>query len=245
MSNAVLDPVGVSQRYETHRSKIMNLWVTRQGQQFVTSGDLQLCDVELINASVQLVGEPGIGNFGGSSAPHRSTFNEIHAVNNAGQTSIVYGIESENRILQKTHLNHGHLNISIGGMTQSHQFRTDISQAGNDLQLLVPTDLGLSTGRDPSWPPMPLLLENVHLQQNLQVNCVFAGSGPARSRLARFTEDWADSVQVAGTTRNADGTIRYFINNDEGQASLQECQVPANCIDSIKLVFKVSQRTTL
>ena len=248
MSNPVLDPHGVTQRYQTHRSKLMTLWVTRQGQEFVTSGDLQLCDVELISASVELVGEPGIGNVGlvtGTTAPHKGTVNLLHTVNDAGQTSTVYGIQSDNRILTKTHINHGHVNVSIVGMTQGHQFRTDISQPGNDLELLIPTDLGLSMNRHVSWPPMPLLLENVHLQQNIKVHAVFAGTGPRNARIARFTEDWADSPAVTGTTRNVDGTVRYFVDDDEGQASEEECQVPSNCIDALKLVFKVTPRTVL
>lgn len=248
MSNPVLTPGGVAQRYQTHQSKLMTLWVTRQGQQFVTSGDLQLSDVELVSAAVELVGEPGIGNFGtvpSDAAPHRSTFNKLHSVNNAGATSTVYGISSGNRVLQKVQLNHGYLNINLEGMTQQHQFRTDNSQLGNDLQLLVPTDLGIALNRNVDWPPNPLLLENIELQQQVKVNCFFAGTSPANSRIARFVEDWADSTQVAGTKRNVDGSVRYFVNDDEGQASIQECQVPSNCIEYIKLVFKVIPRTAL
>ena len=248
MSNPVLSPAGVLQRYQTHRSKLMTLWVTRQGQQFVTSGDLQLADVELVSASVELVGEPGIGNVGNTSSattPHRTTFNQLHAVNDAGVTSTVYGITTENRVVQKAQLNHGYLNIQIEGMTQQHQFRTDNSQLGNDLQLLVPTDLGIAQNRNVDWPPNPLLLENIDLQQQVKVNCFFAGTSPANNRIARFVEDWADSTQVTGTTRNTDGSVRYFVNNDEGQASAQECQVPSNCIECMKLVFKVMPRTTL
>lgn len=248
MSNPVLDPLGVAQRYQTHRSQLMTLWVTKQGQEFVTSGDLQLCDIELINASVELVGEPGIGNVGiqtGATTPHKGTMNLLHAVNDAGTTSTVYGISAENRILTKTHLNHGHVNVTIEGMTQGHQFRKDVSQGGNDIDLMIPTDLGLGLHRNVDWPRTPLMLENVHLQQRIRINCFFAGTWPARERYARFTEDWADSTAVSGTKRNSNGTVRYFVNDDEGQSSAQECQVPANCIDSLKLVFKVTPRTKL
>ncbi len=246
MSNAILGPSGVAGRYQTHRSQLMTLWVTRQGQSFVTSGDLQLCDVELINASVHLVGEPGIGNVGitsGPTTPHKTTVNLLHSVNDAGTSSTVYGVSSENRVLDKTHLTHKHMSISIIGMTQGHQFRQDISQEGNNVQLLVPTDYGLEHYRDTNWPPQPIMLENVHLQQNLRVECTFAGTWPTIKRVARFTEDWADTA--GGTKRNADKTVRYFVNDDEGQSSAQECQVPANCVDAVKLVFKVSPRTEL
>lgn len=248
MSNAVLGPTGVAGRYQTHRSQLMTLWVTRQGQEFVTSGDLQLCDVELINATVSLVGEPGIGNVGtvtGPITPHKTTFNQINAVNNAGVTSTVYGITGENRVLSKTHLDHGYLNITIEGMTQGHQFRKDVSQGGNDISLLVPTDNGVLMHREKTWPANPLTLENVHLQQNLKVHCAFAGLWPLTKRIARFTEDWADADDGSTVKRNADGTVRYFTNDDEGQASAQKCQVPSNCIDSLKLLFKISPRTEL
>lgn len=247
MSNPVLSPEGVTQRYQTHQSKLMTLWVTQQGQQFVTSGDLQLCDIELVSASVELVGEPGIGNIGNVSSatkPHRVTLNQLHAVNGAGATSIVNRITGGNRILQRHEINHGYLNIEIEGMTQQHQFRTDISQKGNDLQLLVPTDLGLAQNRNVDWPPNRLLLENISLQQAVKVNCYFSGTAPSNLRIARFVKDWADSPNVANG-RNTDGTVRYFVNNDEGQASTQQCQVPSNCVEFLKLVFKVIPRSTL
>ena len=246
MSNPLLNPSGIIGRYQTHRSQIMTLFVTRQGQDFVTSGDLQLCDVELLSATVELVGEPGIGNVGivtGATTPHNGTVNLLHAINDAGTESTVYGHSLENRVISKTHLTHKELNISIQGMTQGHQFRQDQSHSGNNLQFLVPTDYGLVHYRDTTWPPHPIMLENVHLQQNLRVDSIFAGNWPASKRIARFAEDWADTA--GGTKRNADGTIRYFVNDDEGQASAQECQVPANCINHIKLVFKVTPRTEL
>lgn len=246
MSNAVLGPSGIAGRYQTHRSQLMTLWITRQGQDFVTTGDLQLCDVELVNATVEMVGEPGIGNFGdisGKGVAHNTTVNALHSVNNAGVTSLVYGVESENRIINKTHLNHHHVNIRIEGMTEGHQFRQDTLGGGNNIQFMVPTDYGLLPLKDNQWPPTPIMLENVHLKQNLRVECTFAGTWPAMKRVVRFTEDWADTA--GGTKRNIDGTVRYFVNNDEGQTSTQECQVPANCVNAIKLVFKVSPRTEL
>jgi len=246
MSNPILGPMGVANRYKTHRSQIMTLWVTRQGQNFVTSGDLQLCDAELIQAHVELVGEPGIGNFGvvaGPSATHKGTINKLHGVNDAGVTSTVYGVTGENRVLEKTHIHHGHANVSITGMTQGHQFRSDVSQGGNQSSIMIPTDMGLGQLHHDAWPSTPLMLENVHLQQNLQIHTTFAGSWPELQRVARFAEDWADTA--GGTKRNTDGTIRYFVNDDEGQSSVQECQVPSNCINVMKLVFRIHPRSEL
>lgn len=246
MSNAILGPAGVAGRYQTHRSQLMTLWVTRQGQEFVTSGGQQLCDVELLSSTVSLVGEPGVGNVGtvtGPITPHKTTFNQINTVNDAGVTSTVYGITGENRVLAKTHIDHGTVDINIVGMMQPHQFRTDVSQGGNGFNLLVPTDSGILMHEDNGWPSTPIMLENVHLQQNLRVETTFIGLWPKQKRIARFTEDWADTP--GGTKRNADGTVRYFTNDDEGQSSTQRCQVPSNCIESVKLVFKVTPRTEL
>lgn len=244
MSNAILGPSGVAGRYQTHRSQLMTLWVTKQGQQFVTSGDLQLCDIELINASVELVGEPGLGNNGyitGATAPHKTSVNRL-TINEQGTTSTVYGIEGENRVQEKTHINHRHLNVKILGMTQGHQFRQDISHADNALELLIPTDFGIHS-YNTVWPPTPIILENVHLEQNLRVECSFAGNWPLNKRVARFTEDWA--LTPGGTKKNLDGTIRYITGDDETIASSAQCQVPANCVEAVKLVFKVSPRTEL
>jgi hypothetical protein len=244
MAHPILNGSSIAQRYETRRPQYMTLLVTRQHQSFSTIASQQLCDIELINASVQLVGEPGIGNVGvlnSSTTPHKSTMNSLHAVNDAGTTSTVYGLSAENRIIQKTHLDHGYLNIGIKGMTMNHHFRQDTIHAGNgNIQLFIPTDLGLLEKRDVTWPINPIKLEAVHLQQSIKVTSIFSGTWPDMKKYARFTEDWADTA--GGTKRNVDGTVRYFVNDDEGQASAQECQVPANCIDSIKLVFKITPR---
>lgn len=245
MSNAILGPAGVAGRYQTHRSQLMTLIVTRQGQHFVTTGGQQLCDVELISTMVSLVGEPGLGNKGtvtGPLIPHNTTYNQLHAVNEAGVTSTVYGITGENRVLAKTHLDHSEVEVGIVGMMQPHQFRTDQQQDGIGSSLLIPTDHGIIMHQG-TWPPFPIMLENVHLQQNLRVETIFSGTWPKQKRIARFTEDWADTA--GGTKRNADGTVRYFINNSEGQASVAECQVPSNCINFMKLVFKITPRTEL
>jgi len=238
MSHAVLDPTGVAQRYETHRSQLMTLWVTRQDQKFTTSGDLQLCDVELINAHVELVGEPGQG-YNGYESGITNTVGFKSSLN-----AFTLQDNPENKILQKSHLNHGHANISIHGMTQPHQFRVDYQQPGNDIQFLIPTDLGLLSQRNHMWPAHPLMLERVHLQQSIQVHTEFAGTWPHEKRKADFVEDWADNT-IGITTRNEDGTVRYTISNDEVVGSTAECQVPANTIEHVKLVFKITPRTML
>lgn len=266
MSHATLGPTGITGRTESHRSQLMTLWVTRQDQEFVTTNDLQLCDVELVNASVELVGEPGYGDVGlintgydpaGTTDAlkykgYKSSMNLLHGVNNSGAVSNVYGYDQPNKIYLRSELNHGHCNVSIQGMTESHQFRQDSQQKGNMIDLMIPTDMGLIESRivNNTWPSTPIVLEAVHMEQRLRVHTSFAGIAPAVNRVARFTQDWADSLAVQQSdpptiTRNDDGSVRYFINNDEGQSSTTECQVPANCIDAMKLVFRIRPRTTL
>jgi hypothetical protein len=243
MSHQVLGPNGLLGRTETHRSQLMTLWVTRQNQEFITSGDLQLSDVELINATVELVGEPGVGNVGNTSTLHKSTINSLNAINDVGQTSSVYGVDLPNLISQKTHINHGHVSVGLQGMTQGHQFRQDAIHLDNRIELAIPTDLGLIKSRDTlaSWPPTPIMLEAVKLEQRIRVSTVFFGNGAEARRIARFVEDWADAT----SSRNTDGTVQWFAGDDEGQSSAVNCQVPANCIVGMKLVFNIKPRTTL
>lgn len=243
MSHSVLGPNGLEGRTQTHRSQLMTLWVTKQNQEFITSGDLQLADIDLINATVQLVGDPGVGNVGNTATTHKSQMNELNAINEVGTTSSVYGLESPNLISQKTHINHGHVSVGIQGMTQAHQFRQDAVHLDNRIELAIPTDLGLLSAQHAlaNWPNTPLTMEAVKLEQRIRVNTLFFGNGAAPTRVARFVEDWADAT----SNRNTDGTVTWFTNNDEGQASAQECIVPANCIVGMKLVFNVRPRTTL
>jgi hypothetical protein len=228
----------------------MTLWVTKQNQEFITTSDLELADIELVNATVELVGEPGNGNYGDTSgngsyattSTHKTTIN-TKGVNDVGQTSTVFGLEAPNLISQKTHLNHGHLNVGIVGMTEGHQFRQDATHQDNRIYLSIPTDLGLMSARDKlaSWPPTPISIEAVKLEQRLRVESAFFGNGAAPTKVARFVEDWADAT----SNRNDDGTVKWFTNNDEGTSSIQQCIVPSNCIVGMKLVFNIRPRAIL
>lgn len=266
MSHATLGPTGITGRTETHRGQLMTLWVTKQDQEFVTTNDLQLCDVELVNASVELVGEPGFGNTGlvntgfvqatpTASQAYNGSINYLYAVNQPGPGGVsnVFGYNQTNRVLMKKELHHGHVNVHIEGMTKSHQFRQDDAQAGNvGVELAIPTDMGLMSNRAAiqQWPTHPVVIEAVHLQQRMRVKTEFMGTAPSTEKRARFVEDWADSEivkqQIAPeVTRNEDNTVRYFEGNLEGTAQTSECIVPSNCINVMKLVFRIRPRTTL
>ena len=255
MSNALLGPTGIAGRTETHRSQLMTLWVTRQNQQFLTGNDLQLCDVRLLNATAELVGERGNWNQGDTTIDYKATVNTLQ-VNRADVTSTVYGEPLGNSIHTRSELNHGHINISIEGMMETHQFKQDPSQVGNQLHLVVPTDLGLINNRIINWPPTPLLLERVKLEQRLTVHSEFLGLGPPNKRIGRFVQDWADSFEAGVIKRNEDGSVRYFLGDnelipdpvpaeDDPVQLLHQCQVPSNCIEAIKLVFEIQPRTIL
>lgn len=237
-------------RVQTTKPQLMTLWVTRQGQEFTTSGDMQHSDVELINASCELVGEYGALNggyvncgVGGTGITlgqaYLSTVN-IQAVNGPTITSNVNGDLLSNQIVMHPHLNHGHVNVQIEGITDSYLFRRDTQHIDNSqLELLIPTDLGLLSQRNSYWPATPLKMEAVRVQQKIKVNTAFAGSGPINNRIGRFVEDWADSSAVKSTitTRLSDGTINYYNGTTP--------QVPGNLINAIKLVFKVTPSNVL
>lgn len=263
MANPVLDSQAVLNRFQTHRSQLTTFIVERQNQEFVITNDKHLVDVKLLSATVELVGEPGFGNTGvvtggydvaGASTKedfrmHNGTINALHAVNDAGTTSTVYNTALENRIVTKTSLHHGHVNVAIQGMTRQHQFQQDYAYPNNNAFLVLPTNLGLAnSGIVQHYPPSPISIDNVKLEQRLRFSTQFVGNLPDDKRIARFVEDWADSPSVIGsgvTTRNSDGTVRYFVGDSEGQASAAECQIPANCINFMKLVFEITPRTAL
>lgn len=243
MAQSNLTGPSIINRYETYTSKIMTLYITRQNQEFVTQGDDRFCDMELIYANVNLVGEPGLGNVGSITADGeggwRNTINSLHAVNdfNAGQI--------DNRIISKSFLDHQFVNTRILGMHEGVQFQQDYQAPGNAIQLLIPTDFGLSALQTHPWPPTPFLMERVRLKERMRIETEYAGTLPIANRVARFVEDWADIPETGITKRNTDGTVRYFIGDIEGQGTATECQVPANCISSMKLIFKISPRKDL
>ena len=252
MSHPVLGPQALQGRTQNHTSQLMTLWVTRQDQEFIVTNDLEFCDVELINATCELVGEPGTG-FNGSTVSsdtpatttqnfHQTTINKL-LVNEQGTKHTVLGRTEENRIQTKSSIHHGHVNVFINGLTKGHHFRQDIQHVDNRLELVIPTDLGLESARQQLsiWPPSPIKLERVKLEQRLRVSTVFIGNGPIESRISRFVEDWADGPNGK---RNTDKTVQYINTNDEQIASTDECIVPSNCIKALKLVFVVTPRMT-
>jgi len=255
MAHFTQDSSAIIRRYETHHHKMMTLVVTRQNQKFTPTSDLSLVDLELVNATVELVGEPGIGGVGivGGGYDGQNTSNEekfamynnslnlIHAVNNEGQTSKVLNNTQPNKIVMRPDIHHGWCDVTISGMTQNRHFLQDDSVNNNDVSLLVPTDLGLLVNRTKTTVN-PQMLENVKMEQTLTVTTRFVGTGDIPKRTARFTEDFADTAPA--TYRNADGTVKYY-DAAEGQSSTAACHIPANCINMMILQFKVSPRSTV
>ena len=252
----------IMRRYETHHEKVLTLVVTRQNQKFVPSSDLSLVDLELIRTSVEMVGEPGAGNsgvvYGGFSSSvdqatsydrykcMNNTVNALHAVNDAGVTSTVYGIPGENRILSRPDINHGWVDIHIEGMTQKRHFLTDDSNLLNDVNILAPTDMGLLSARvaQSNSQQTPIKFENVKLEQTLQVRTRFVGNADVNKRIARFTEDFADTDPSVYRFPDS-GAVKYF-NGPEGIGQdNSKCHIPSNCINAIILQFKVHPRSTV
>lgn len=252
--NATLPPDTLAARYQSTNSRIMTLWVTRQNETFITNASqTELCDLHLISASCELVGDPGIGNRGLVSGPLREHNSNSLIANGYGNsinknavafnTSMVLNETVPNKIEMKPNMHHGHLNVFISGLTYSEKFIND-TEKKNRLFLTVPTDLGLVYTRNTiSYPPNEIVFENVKLASEIQVQSQFFGTIPEPKRRARFVEDFADTDP--STYRNADGTVRYFVDNDESASSTSLCQIPPNCIQCLKLVFVVKPRNTL
>jgi hypothetical protein len=248
MSHTTLSGSGLMERTQTRRSQLMTLWVTRQGQEFITTNDLSLCDVELITATCELVGEPQTGNIGtGTSSSNRIFTNKL-LHNLPGEVSKVYDQDIDNSIDTRTGINHGQVNVQILGMTEGHQFRQDAVHLDNKLEFVVPTDLGLEANRIgmQSWPPQPIRIEAVKLQQRLRVYTNFLGNISRDKRVSRFVEDWADATGK----RNANGQPTWFTGSDTEKntgviGSSEICQVPGNCITALKLVFNIKPRAVL
>ena len=238
------------ERTQTRRSQLMTLWVTRQGQEFITTNDLSLCDVELINATCELVGEPNTGNKGNIGSYRVSTNLLTHNSPDLlpKDYDLVYGQKIMNAMDFRTGINHGHVNVQIDGMTEGHQFRQDALHLDNKLEFVIPTDVGLEQNRlrMESWPPQPIRVEAVKLQQRLRVFTNFLGNSSKDKRVSRFVEDWADATGK----RNVNGQPTWFTGTDaEKDTGLigptEICQVPGNCITALKLVFNIKPRAVL
>lgn len=247
-------------RYETHHERLMTLYVTRQNQEFIVSGDQELVDIEIIRSSIELVGEPGYASASGSNAGtghthgaydsaaatsksqnpnYMSTMNTLYAMNTTN-SSKVYGSTLPNAVVHQTHLNHGWVNVDIQGMMENRQFMQDETYQGNQLSVVLPTDSGLLPVRtaQQNGPPHSMLLENVKMQQRIRVSLDFAGTWPKEKRRARFVEDFADTDPA--TYRNADGTVKYYV-----AGALGDCQIPANMINCAIIQFKIKPRSVL
>jgi len=262
MTSRVVEPDQIPFRYETHRSKLLTLYVTRQDQEFVISSGLQLADVHLVRSSVELVGEPGwslttgqvgSGHTAGAydttgvgasevSPNYGSTVNELYAINKT--TSTFRGQTFDNGIEHKSTLNHGWVDIRIDGMTEYHQFLQDDRSPENSLQIVIPTDSGLIANRaiHQLGPINELLLENVKLEQKIRIHTNFLGNSSEQKRIARFVEDFADEppTDPADPRRASDGTVNYYQSD-----SRDECIMPANLISCMVLQFKIMPRTQL
>ena len=264
MTSRAVEPDQIPFRYETHRSKLLTLYVTRQDQEFVISSDLQLADVHLVRSSVELVGEPGWAPSGSQTGSghtmgaydstgltavevgpvYGSTVNELYALNKT-QKSTFQGRTFKCAVEHKTAINHGWMDISIDGMTRDHQFMQDDRSPENRLNIVVPTDSGLISNRaiHQLGPTNELVMENVKLQQKIRIRSTFLGNSSEQNRTARFVEDFADEppTDPAHPRRAADGSVNYY----QSGLTLGECIMPANLVNCMVLQFKIMPRTQL
>ena len=250
MTSRYVQPDDIYKRYETHHKKIMTLYVTRQHQQFVIANDITLCDLELIRSSIELVGEPGLsGGFAAIGAlGNQIGRGHVHggAATSYGETiNALYGLNHTptNAIQHKTSVNHGWMNVEIGGMSQARNFMRDDRKDDNELSLVLPTDSGLLSNRmaQQNGPPKSLVLENIKLEQNITISSQFAGNASKQDRTARFAEDFADTAAIY---RSTDGTVKYF-NDTSGAGADTQCQIPSNIVNCMILQFQMTPRSTV
>jgi hypothetical protein len=247
MSHPTLHGNEIMTRTATRRSEIMTLYVTRQNQEFIPRGDMLLCDIELINATCDLVGEP--------PSAYKTTDHSIESFNNntinsQGTVSTVlsknHSTTTTNYISEKTYLNHSNVNIRISGMTKGHQFKADNRYNDNsNLMFVVPTNLGKRSASTALqlWPSTPICVSAVKLEPKLHVDTFFMGTVPEAQRYGRFVEDWADSAPGRRHTVNEfDSRYGQVIYFNDASVDSGACTIPANLIQHIKLVFKVTPR---
>lgn len=243
-------------RYESRRPQIMTMVVTRQKQSFQFDSSQDLADIELMRASVQLMGDPPNNNQGGLYGNNGEAYNgvgletyaygfdrvNINSIINApGITSKVYNIAGENAVqLHNNSIMHDWVTVNIRGMMEAHHFLRDNRSNINNVSLLLPTDMGIPAVRANSMQTSnpTATFDAVKLAQTLTVDTHFIGNAPEHDRLARFVEDFADTDP--STYRNADGTVKYYTD-----ALPQVCQIPANMINCMILEFRLKPRVTL
>lgn len=251
-------PNEIYKRYETHHKKVINLYVTRQNQQFRIANDQTLCDLKLLRSSVELVGEPGFAGgtqvgYGHTQGAYDtlgasvdlvtpgycSTTNWLYAMNKSG-SSRVYGMTLPNGVQHKSTINHGWVDVSIAGMTEARHFMRDDGMQDNQVSLLLPTDSGILSTRaqQASGPPHQIVLENVKMDPYITVGTLFVGTSGRNTRIARFVEDFADT-DIA-TYRSTDGSVKYYDTAGAGA-----CQIPANMVTHMILQFEMTPRSTL
>lgn len=261
MTSRIVPHDDIYKRYETHHTKTLTLYVTRQNQEFVISHDITLADIKLIRSSVELVGEPGYAvnsQVGKGFSPaagydsagaakdtrspsYLSSVNQLWDPSVRTSPTVVYGIAGTNHVQHDVDINHGWASVHIEGMTQPRSFMTDDRQSNNNLDLVVPTDSGLMAARIASHAGManPIVLENIQLQPRLRVRMSFLGSGSQASRTARFVEDYADTN--SSLRSSVTGKVLYY----DGAGPNPGCQIPPNMVNCVLLQFEVTPRSTV
>ena len=262
MSGNLLSGSSTALRYESRRPQLMTFVVTRQAQNFRFGASQDFCDIQLMRASVQLMGDPPIEDKGGLFGANGLTYNGVDVtqygythdsvnlispVNHGGATSTVKNITGPNEIkLRDNSIMHDWVSVGIQGMMEPHHFLRDNTDNMNSITMITPTDMGVPAKRTGAMQSMnpPVKFEAVKLDQNLIVHTHFMGSLPQEKRLARFVEDYADTNP--STLRNPDGTVKYFADQAGVFGATQSVsQIPANMINCMILEFLVTPRVAL
>lgn len=229
----------------------MDFIITRQDQELVMDNDTTYCDLQLVHAHIELVGDNPLDMSTAGALDNARLYNiqagtqtgiqvyNTSTINQGGQTSDLYNHKLVNSIYtHSTAINHGWANVAIEGMLQDVHFLRDTRYTiHNNTALTIPSDLGSIGNRMNimSFPTHPRKLEKVRMQSRLTVKTHWLGNAPIISRTAMFAEDFAD--KDPSTFRNQDQTIKYW------DASAP--QIPASCINYLFMTFRVTPRVDL
>lgn len=254
MSGNYLSPEALQLRYDTNRARHMTLVVTRQNQEFVIGTDIQLCDVQLINATAQLVG-PGpidLDDYKTTISSTSPTYVNRYPL---------YGTQPISNAIDPVGNNicYDMVDVQIEGLTRPTNILVDHNKTINQVEILVNTDIGLSTSRGHMKRESgnAIRLEGVHLQPVLRVRTNFMGFAPLPYRQCRFMEDFCDlypEFRHDGSDSHTSQSVRFWCTTNgvpepaPGSSTpwaVGDQYIPPNCISRILLEFRVTPRVVL
>lgn len=252
----------VSNSYQTKRSRIVNVVITRQQQKIYLTHDIELCDVELVGGYGVLL--KGNGTMWPDAADVHTAADWFDKQKNPDDYDLIETwYPRDNRLLTSkvdlwgNQVSHDTISLHIEGLDKGHHFMRDQNNFGNtNMNFLVSTDLGIPSVRpdaNQSTSTSNQTCQAVHLSPNCTVHTHFTGSGPDEVRLCRFVADQYDEVMTFASNLDAySGPLLRNKFDFEGHPILfyddggtTKPRYAGNSLVRIVLQFRVTPRTVL